>query len=47
LVEEETLYDISSRLIVNPASSAIKRALINPMIGQLREAVQQRDAENN
>jgi ATP phosphoribosyltransferase len=45
LVEEETLYDISSRLIVNPASSATKRALINPIVGQLREAVQQRDAE--
>ena len=43
LVEEETLYDISSRLIVNPASSATKRALINPIIKQLRDAVQHRE----
>ena len=44
LVEEETLYDISSRLIVNPASSATKRAIINPIIKQLRDAVQHREA---
>jgi len=43
LVEETTLYDISSRLIVNPASAATKRSLINPIIEQLREAVEQRD----
>ncbi|MDX8397043.1 MAG: ATP phosphoribosyltransferase, partial [Mariprofundaceae bacterium] len=29
LIEEETLYHISSRLIVNPASAATKRALIH------------------
>lgn len=39
LVEETTLFDISSRLIVNPASSATKRNLINPIIHTLREAV--------
>ncbi|MDQ6968842.1 MAG: ATP phosphoribosyltransferase [Mariprofundaceae bacterium] len=43
LVEETTLYDISSRLIVNPASAAIKRSLIKPIIEQLREAVQRRE----
>ncbi|MDX8398594.1 MAG: ATP phosphoribosyltransferase, partial [Mariprofundaceae bacterium] len=39
LIEEETLYHISSRLIVNPASAATKRALIHPIVEQLREAV--------
>jgi len=39
LVEETTLYDISSRLIVNPASFATKKVLIQPMIEKLREAV--------
>ncbi len=39
LVEETTLYDISSRLIVNPASFATRKPLIQPMIEKLREAV--------
>jgi len=39
LIEEKTLYDISSRLIVNPASAATKRALIHPIVEQMREAV--------
>ena len=39
LVEEKTLYDISSRLIVNPAAAATKRAWIQPIVEQLREAV--------
>jgi len=40
LVEETTLYDISSRLIVNPASFATKKRIIQPMIEKLREAVE-------
>lgn len=40
LVEETTLYDISSRLIVNPASFATKKAIIQPMVEKLREAVE-------
>jgi len=40
LVEETTLYDISSRLIVNPASFATKKAIIQPIIEKLREAVE-------
>jgi len=43
LIEEETLYDISSRLIVNPASAATKRDLIHPIVEQLREAVQRKN----
>lgn len=39
LIEETTLYDISSRLIVNPASFATRKAIIQPMIEKLREAV--------
>lgn len=39
LIEEVTLFDISSRLIVNPASFATKKATIQPMIEKLREAV--------
>jgi ATP phosphoribosyltransferase len=37
------LYDISSRLIVKPASAATKRGLIKPIIEQLREAVERRE----
>jgi len=40
LIEETTLYDISSRLIVNPASFATRRAQIQPMIERLRQAVE-------
>jgi len=39
LVEEATLFEISSRLIVNPASMAIKRELIQPIIDRLRQSV--------
>jgi ATP phosphoribosyltransferase len=39
LVEEDTLYEISSRLIVNPASHATKAERIQPIIDRLRQAV--------
>ena len=39
LVEEATLYDISSRLIVNPASFATKRTVLQTLIGKLRDSV--------
>jgi len=39
LVEEDSLFDISSRLIVNPASYALRRKEIQPLIGQFRKAV--------
>jgi ATP phosphoribosyltransferase len=38
LVEEDTLYEISSRLIVNPASYATKAERIQPIIDRLRQA---------
>ncbi len=41
LVEETTLYEISSRLIVNPASAVTRRSMIMPLIEQLREGVAQ------
>jgi ATP phosphoribosyltransferase len=44
LVEETTMFDISSRLIVNPASFATKKALIQPIIENLREAVDRNSA---
>jgi len=44
LVEETTLFDISSRLIVNPASFATKRNRIQPIIDRLREAVDAKGA---
>lgn len=44
LVEEATLYDISSRLIVNPASFATKRNRIQPIIDRLRAAVEAKGA---
>jgi len=44
LVEETTLFDISSRLIVNPASFAIKRELIQPLINHLRQIVDNKGA---
>lgn len=40
LVEEATLYDISSRLIVNPASFATRHDIIQPIIDKLRQAVE-------
>jgi len=39
LVEEETLYDISSRLVVNPASLATRRTLVEPAIDAFTRAV--------
>jgi len=46
LIEETTLYDISSRLIVNPASFATRKAMIQPIIETLREAVALNSAAN-
>jgi ATP phosphoribosyltransferase len=40
LIEETTLFDISSRLIVNPASFATRKAQIQPIIDGLRQAVE-------
>ncbi len=40
LVEEATLYEISSRLIVNPASFATRKRLIMPLIERLKQAVE-------
>jgi ATP phosphoribosyltransferase len=39
LAEEETLYDITSRLITNPASFATRRSEIAPIIEALSRAV--------
>lgn len=39
LIEETTLFDISSRLIVNPASFVTRKKQILPIIGRLRSAV--------
>jgi len=41
LIEETTLFDISSRLIANPASFATRRQQIQPIIERLRQAVEQ------
>lgn len=41
LIEETTLYDISSRLVVNPASMATRSAQIQPMIDAMAAAVEQ------
>jgi len=43
LVEEVTLCDISSRLIVNPASFATRKAQVQSIIEKLRLAVEARD----
>jgi len=40
LVEEETLFDISSRLVVNPASMATRKSQIQPVTEALADAVQ-------
>jgi len=42
LIEETTLFDISSRLIANPASFATRRQQIQPMIERLRQAVEKK-----
>jgi len=39
LVEEDTLYDISSRLVVNPASLATRKSIITPVINAFTNAV--------
>lgn len=39
LIEEATLFDISSRLIVNPASFATRKSQVQPVIEKLRSAV--------
>jgi len=39
LIEEVTLFDISSRLIVNPASSVTRSNIVKPLIARLRKAV--------
>jgi len=41
LVEEATLFEISSRLVVNPASMATRSAQIQPLIDALSRAVDQ------
>ncbi len=40
LVEEETLYEISSRLVVNPASFATRKGRVSPVIQALADAVE-------
>lgn len=44
LVEEKTLYDISSRLIANPASFVTKKEQMQAVIERLRQAVEQRES---
>jgi ATP phosphoribosyltransferase len=39
LVEEDTLYNISSRLVVNPASLATRKSIITPVIHAFTNAV--------
>ncbi|MDQ6962188.1 MAG: ATP phosphoribosyltransferase [Mariprofundaceae bacterium] len=39
LVEEDSLFNISSRLIINPASFALRRKEIQPLVEFFREAV--------
>ncbi|MDQ6975206.1 MAG: ATP phosphoribosyltransferase [Mariprofundaceae bacterium] len=39
LIEELTLFHISSRLIINPASAVTRSLMIKPLIAKLREAV--------
>ncbi len=43
LVEEATLFDVSSRLIANPASFVTKKKQVQAVIDQLREAVKNRE----
>ncbi|MDQ6966372.1 MAG: ATP phosphoribosyltransferase [Mariprofundaceae bacterium] len=40
LIEETTLFDISSRLVVNPASMATRSAQIQPIIAAMAAAVE-------
>ncbi|RMH51596.1 MAG: ATP phosphoribosyltransferase [Zetaproteobacteria bacterium] len=41
LVERATLFEISSRLVVNPVSAVLRRAEIEPVIDRLRRCVEQ------
>jgi ATP phosphoribosyltransferase len=43
LIEETTLFEISSRLIANPASFVTKKKQVQAVITKLREAVEQRE----
>jgi ATP phosphoribosyltransferase len=45
LVEETTLFDVSSRLIANPASFVTKKKQVQAVINKLREAVEDREKE--
>lgn len=41
LIEETTLFEISSRLVINPASMATKKSQIQPIIDAMAAAVEQ------
>ncbi|MDQ6984325.1 MAG: ATP phosphoribosyltransferase, partial [Ghiorsea sp.] len=43
LVEETTLFDVSSRLIANPASFVTKKKQVQAVINKLRDAVEDRE----
>ncbi|MDQ7004341.1 MAG: ATP phosphoribosyltransferase [Ghiorsea sp.] len=45
LIEETTLFDVSSRLIANPASFVTKKKQMQAVINKLREAVEDREKE--
>jgi len=45
LIEEATLHDISSRLVVNPASMATRKSQITPIIEALAAAVNQAERQ--
>jgi len=47
LIEETTMCDISSRLIVNPASFATRKRTIQPIIESLRQAVELTERARN
>ena len=44
LIEEKTLFDISSRLIANPASFVTKKEQVQAVINRLRQAVDERES---
>jgi len=45
LIEETTLYDISSRLVINPASMATRKSQIQPILDTLTAAVNQTEGQ--
>ena len=45
LVEVETLFEVSSRLIVHPASTRLKERAVAQTVAAIREAVARRNAE--